>query len=94
MRAKALPAVASSQPEQKALLSQPGQKEADKEVVEDEQAEIKTGIMSIKEFLGQARKQNLPPKPPLSLRLKMLDMDSWPSDTTFRREDIYDDRGL
>ncbi len=31
---------------------------------------------------------------PLSQKLKMLKMDGWPADTTFRREDIYDDRGL
>ena len=31
------------------------------------------------------------PKPPL--RLKMLDLQGWPADTTFRREDIYGDDG-
>jgi hypothetical protein len=31
------------------------------------------------------------PKPPL--RLKMLEGQGWPADTTFRREDIYGDDG-
>ena len=31
------------------------------------------------------------PKPPL--RLKMLDLQGWPANTTFRREDIYGDDG-
>ena len=30
----------------------------------------------------------------LSEKLKMLNMDHWPSNATYRREELYDDRGL
>jgi hypothetical protein len=33
-------------------------------------------------------------KLPLSQKLKMLKMDNWPINATFRREEIYDDRGF
>ena len=46
-------------------------------------------VLLLEETVGLPSR--LSPKPPL--RLKMLDLQGWPANSTFRREDIYGDDG-
>ena len=58
--------------------------------VEKEKAVIRPGIVSLQEVLDEAKKLGLPPKPPL--KLNVHDSPDFPTNTTFRREEMYDDR--
>ena len=57
--------------------------------IEKEKISAKPGIISLQEVLNEAKKLGLPPKPPLKLNVHST--HDFPTNTTFRREELYDD---